>query len=110
MPNLSEAKEWYTKVFSTDPYFENDFYIGFNVMGYELGLYLDKTSSDKKSDNIESLWGVSNVEKEHKRMIELGATEHSAPQNVGGDIIVSNLKDPWGNVIGLICNPHFKLP
>ncbi len=110
VPDLDEAKEWYTKVFGVSPYFDEEFYVGFNVAGYELGLVPDSTPSDKKSDNIESFWGVENVESEHQRFIELGATEHVAPTNVGGEIVVSNLKDPWGNVIGLIYNPDFKLP
>ena len=25
-----------------------------------------------------------------------------------GDVIVATVKDPWGNVIGLIDNPNFK--
>lgn len=110
VPDLDEAKEWYTKVFGVSPYFDEEFYVGFNVAGYELGLVPDATPSDKKSDNIESFWGVENVESEHQRFIALGATEHVAPTNVGGEIVVSNLKDPWGNVIGLIYNPDFKLP
>lgn len=108
--NLAEAKEWYSKAFGVSPYFDEDFYVGFNIAGYELGLVPDETPAQKKSANIESLWGVQNVKKEHKRFIGLGATEHEAPKNVGGEIVVSNLKDPWGNLIGLIYNPYFKLP
>ena len=29
--------------------------------------------------------------------------------NVGGDVVVASVKDPWGNVIGLIYNPDFAL-
>ena len=28
----------------------------------------------------------------------------------GREIVVAELKDPWGNVLGLIYNPEFKLP
>lgn len=108
VPDLQKAKEWYSVAFGFKPYFEEPFYIGFNVAGYELGLVPDETPADKKSDNIESFWGVENVEEAHQRLIELGATEHVAPTNVGGEIVVSNLKDPWGNVVGLIYNPDFK--
>ena len=34
----------------------------------------------------------------------------SDPVNVRGEIMVAELKDPWGNTIGLIYNPEFKLP
>jgi hypothetical protein len=32
------------------------------------------------------------------------------PNNVGGEIMVASIKDPWNNVIGIIYNPEFKLP
>jgi lactoylglutathione lyase len=35
---------------------------------------------------------------------------HEAPQNVGGEIMVASVKDPWDNILGLIYNPEFKLP
>lgn len=34
---------------------------------------------------------------------------HETPENVGGDIEVATVVDPWGNVVGLIYNPSFKL-
>lgn len=48
------------------------------------------------------------MEKEYERLVELGAIENQAPYHVGGEILTATLKDPWGNVIGLIYNPHFK--
>jgi lactoylglutathione lyase len=32
-----------------------------------------------------------------------------APTNVGGDIVTATVKDPWGNVVGIIYNPEFKV-
>jgi hypothetical protein len=43
------------------------------------------------------------------RLIEFGATENEKPYNVGGEVITATVKDPFGNVIGLIYNPHFHL-
>lgn len=108
--NLEEAKKWYSEAFGKGPYFDEPFYIGFEIAGYELGLIPDKTSNKDKSDNIETYWGVSDIKTEHQRFLDLGATEHTAIQNVGGELLVSTLLDPWGNVIGLIYNPYFKLP
>jgi hypothetical protein len=30
-------------------------------------------------------------------------------QEVGGGILVATVTDPWGNIFGVIENPHFKL-
>lgn len=44
---LQEAKEWYSKVFQTQPYFDEPYYIGFNIGGYELGLQPEELMSSK---------------------------------------------------------------
>ena len=36
--DLGAAKAWYTGMLGTPPYFDEPFYVGFNVGGYELGL------------------------------------------------------------------------
>lgn len=104
--DLTAAKKWYTEAFETEPYFDEPFYVGFNIAGYELGLMPDEAVN---GDNVISYWGVENTESEYYRMLDLGAAEHEAPHGVGGDIAVASVKDPWGNIIGLIYNPHFKL-
>jgi len=106
--DLMDAKEWYTKVFQVQPYFDEEFYVGFNIGGYELGLQPEYLMTEKH-DSVVSYWGVENVEAEFKRILGLGAVSHEEPQNVGGDIVVATVKDPWDNTIGLIYNPEFRL-
>jgi predicted enzyme related to lactoylglutathione lyase len=103
--DLDAAKQWYTQAFETEPYFDEPFHVGFTVAGYELGLQPGEVA---KGDNIETYWGVENVEEQYKRLIALGATAFEKPQNVGSEIVVATVKDPWGNIIGLIYNPEFK--
>ena len=106
--DINKAKEWYTKAFQTVPYFDESFYVGFNIGGYELGLQPEEQPL-AKSDAVVSYWGTENIKSDFKRLLKLGATAHENPQNVGGQIVVATLKDPWDNVIGLIFNPEFKL-
>ncbi len=108
VPDLAKAKEWYAKAFYTQPYFDQPFYVGFNIGGYELGLDPDN-STGVKSDNAIAYWGVADIQKEFDRLIKLGAEEHGKPTNVGGEIVVATVKDLWGNIIGLIYNPEFKI-
>jgi len=107
--DIAQAKEWYTKVLSVNPYFDEPFYVGFNVAGYELGLVPEEGDTAKGS-GVLTYWGVDNVQNSFKRLLELGATSFEEPQNVGGEIVVATVKDPWGNVFGVIYNPDFKLP
>jgi lactoylglutathione lyase len=107
--NLEKATEWYAKAFELQPYFVEPFYVGFNIKGYELGLLPEESSDRIKSGGVLCYWGVEDIEKEFKRFIDLGATAHEEPVNVGGELMVATVKDPWGNIIGLIYNPDFKL-
>ena len=104
--DLVKAKEWYTKAFQVEPYFDEVFYVGFNIGGYELGLQPEEVS---KGENVVAFWGVSDIDAEYKRFVELGAQEVEKPTNVGGEIMVATIKDPWSNIIGLIYNPEFKI-
>ena len=107
--NIDNAKEWYSKAFGVKPYFDEPFYVGFNIGGYELGLQPEEQTNVVKGESVLSYWGVNNVEKAFKHLLKLGATEHEKPQNVGGEIVVATVKDPWENIIGVIYNPEFKL-
>ncbi len=100
---------WYGAAFQVEPFFGEPFYGGFNIAGYELGLMNDETTAAVKTANVLSYWGVEDIDGEVARLISLGATEDSMPVNVGGEIMVASVKDPWGNLIGLIYNPDFKL-
>ena len=107
--NLKDAKEWYTQAFNTEPYFDEPFYVGFNICGYELGLLPDENPTTEKAESVLTYWGVDKIDEEYARLIGIGATDNEPPTNVGGALMVATVKDPWGNVIGIIYNPEFKL-
>jgi len=108
--DVDKAKEWYAQILGIQPYFDEPFYVGFNVGGYELGLMPDETGDESiKRESVVVYWGVENIETTYQDLINAGATEYEKPMNVGGDIMVAKVKDPWGNIFGLIYNPHFKL-
>ncbi len=107
--DLDRAKRWYAEAFGVEPYFDEPSYAGFDVGGYELGLLPDDTVPPAgKTDNVLSYWGVEAMEPAVARLVGLGASEHRKPVNVGGEVVVASVKDPWGNVIGLIRNPDFE--
>jgi len=107
--DLNKAKEWYAKAFNTQPYFDEPYYVGFNIGGYELGLLPEEKPTVEKNDSVLAYWGVNEIEKEFKRFLELGSIVHEIPTNVSGELMVASVKDPWGNIIGLIYNPEFNL-
>ena len=108
VPNLAAAKVWYSQAFQTKPYFDEPFYIGFNIGGYELGL-LPQEDETESGTNIRTYWGVEDMQESHKHLLDLGAKTHEDPMDVGEGVLVATVKDPWGNLIGLIYNPFFKI-
>lgn len=106
--NLDKAKAWYSAVLGKQPYFDQPFYVGFNVGGFELGLD-PNMSGVKKGNNVGAYWGVPNADAAFKRLLELGAKKHTEVQDVGEGIRVATVLDPFGNVFGIIENPHFKI-
>ena len=59
--------------------------------------------------HVLAYWGVPSIEKAHAHMLAQGATPHEAIQDVGEGIKVAAVRDPFGNVVGLIGNPHFMV-
>lgn len=106
VPDIAAAKQWYSDAFEIQPYFDEPFYVGFNISGYELGLQPGESIT---GNNIYIYWGVNDVNEQYRRLISVGAQPFEEPENVGGDIVVATVKDPWGNIIGLIYNPEFKI-
>ena len=107
--DIEEAKAWYAKAFDTQPYFDNGFYVGFNISGYELGLMQDDMPAAEKTATVLSYWRVEDIEGAIAHLTDLGATVTEKPTNVGGQIVVAAVSDPWGNTVGVIYNPEFKL-
>lgn len=108
VPDMPRAKAWYVEAFRQQPYFDEPFYVGFNVGGYELGLVL---ASENKSGpgGATAYWRVASIEPAVGHFLAKGATSVTPVEDVGGGIKLATVADPFGNVIGLIENPHFKL-
>jgi predicted enzyme related to lactoylglutathione lyase len=104
-PDIQRAKEWYEKVLNRKPYFDQPFYVGFAVGGFELGLIPDGTVG---TSGAQPLWGVANADQAFARLVELGASPLEPVKDVGDGIRVAAVQDPFGNRFGIIENPHFK--
>lgn len=103
-PDLAAAKRWYAQVLGQEPYFDQPFYVGFSVGGFELGLLPD---GQPATAGPQPLWGVADIEAAFARLLELGATALEPVAEVGGGIKAAAVRDPFGNRFGLIQNPHF---
>ena len=110
-PDVAKAKAWYAEAFGVQPYFDEPFYVGFNVAGYELGLIpAEPPLHEPGNRGVVAYWGVENADDAYARLLSLGAKSLSAVSDVGGGIRVGVVADPFGNALGIIENPHFGGP
>ena len=103
--DLAADTAWWSDLLGKTPYFEQPFYVGFNVAGYELGLLPGAATSE----GALVYWGVDDVEASVRTVIASGAVEHTPATGVGEGIVTATVTTPSGTILGLISNPHFTL-
>ncbi len=98
--DIAAAKEWYIRATGTQPYFDEPFYVGFNINGFELGL--DPNSPGGPGNQTVSYWAVDDAKTALEHLVSIGGTLVQGKTNVGGEIFVAIVSDSFGNHIGLI--------
>jgi predicted enzyme related to lactoylglutathione lyase len=107
-PDLAAAKAWYSDAFGVQPYFDEPFYVGFNINGFELGITPDSSAAPQRAEAGLAYWGVANAERTVERLVGLGAVVVEPVEDVGGGVRTATLRDPFGNLLGVIENPDFR--
>lgn len=103
--DLDACKAWFRTLLSTPPYFDQPFYVGFNVAGYELALDPD---GDPSTGPV-TYWGVPNAADALAELLTAGASPHTPVRDVGDGIRVATVVEPGGSIFGVIENPHFEI-
>jgi predicted enzyme related to lactoylglutathione lyase len=100
--DLAAAKAWWSEALGIEPYFDEPFYVGFEVAGYELGL------DPNGEGGPTAYWGVVDADEALAELVRKGAAVRQAVTEVGDGIRVARLTDGVGNVFGIIENPNFE--
>jgi predicted enzyme related to lactoylglutathione lyase len=104
-PDLDGLKRWYTRLLRIEPYFDQPFYVGFNVGGYELALDPDVAVAA----GPRTYWGVADADAALQQLVHSGAVVDEPVRAVGDGIRVATVRDPAGSIVGIIENPHFAI-
>ncbi|HLO37570.1 MAG TPA: VOC family protein [Lacibacter sp.] len=99
--DLAAAKSWYTSLTGKEPYFDEVFYVGFDINGFELGLDPDMSKTEA-GNHSNAYWTVDDIQSAVEKAVSLGAIIIDPVHNVGGTIEVAIVEDPFGNHIGFI--------
>lgn len=104
--DLHADKAFWTHTLGFEPYFDELYYVGFNVGGYELGL--DPNGEAEGMSGPVIYWGVADIEAAVQEYKDKGLRLVTDIEEYGGDIKTARFKDNNGYMFGLIENPHFK--
>jgi len=104
--DLAAARTWYAQALGIEPYFDQPFYVGFNLGGFELGL-IPGGPARGTAGTLFVYWGVEDIDAAHARLVAIGAVADGPIDDVGHGIRKATVLDPFGNALGIIENPHF---
>jgi predicted enzyme related to lactoylglutathione lyase len=116
--DMIAARDWYTELFGVEAYFqrpdaEHPSYVEFRIGDNEdeFGIidrkYAPKAMQPGPGGAI-LLWHVDDIEAAFARLKTMGATEYD-PITPRGDsgFVTASVVDPFGNVLGIMYNPHY---
>jgi predicted enzyme related to lactoylglutathione lyase len=106
------AKKWYTDLLGMEPYFERPGYVEFRLGDYaqELGIIDSKYAPNPDSSVTGSAilyWHVDDVKATLERLLSIGAKQYQPLQERGGGFVTASVVDPFGNILGIMYNPHY---
>ena len=91
--DLEKTKEFFKKYLEVEPYVDSPYYVGYKLNNLEIGL-------DQNGTSVIGYVDVENIESSLKAMEDAGATLHQEVKNVGGGLLIAQVKDASGNILG----------
>jgi predicted enzyme related to lactoylglutathione lyase len=98
--DLAKAKVVFTALLGAEPEMDQPYYVGYKAAGQDVGL--DPNGHQKGMTGPVTYHHVTDIQATHAALVEAGATPNDKISDVGGGRLVGSVKDPDGNVIGLI--------
>lgn len=98
---LRAAASWYAEVLGLEAYRKDRDFVGFNVGSTKLCFHRADKKSGTPSGSQVSYWKVDDIGLASNLLIEAGAAWHRRPITIPEGGRVCQLKDPFGNIIGL---------
>ncbi|MEX2553739.1 MAG: VOC family protein [Actinomycetota bacterium] len=114
--DLEAAKRWYTELLGVEPYFQRPEYIEFRIGDYqhEFGILDSRYLPDlggggpaAQPGGAIAYWHVDDVHALLERLQQMGAKLHHPPRDFGEGFVGASVIDPFGNVLGIMHNPHY---
>ncbi|MGL4288775.1 MAG: VOC family protein [Phreatobacter sp.] len=112
------AKQWYAEVIGVAPYMDKPGYAEFRFGDYqhELGIIDAKfigvlgggeAAAAPTPGGAIAYWHVDDITATLERLVAMGARPFHPPRDFGEGFIGATVIDPFGNVFGIMHNPHY---
>src|SRR5205807_4120484 len=89
--DLELAKTLFGKYLGVEPYADAPYYVGYKVDDFEVGL-------DPRGQAVVSYIEVADIKSQLKTLLDAGATLQQDIKDVGGGLLIAQVKDANGNV------------
>lgn len=106
------AQKWYTEFLGMEPYFHRPGYVEFRLGDYqhELGI-IDSEYAPPGGKNAASgaivYWHVNELQATFDKLIGMGAKVYEPVIERGHGFVTASVLDPFGNILGIMSNPHY---
>ena len=106
------STRWYADLLGVEPYFVRDGYVEFRIGDSqdELGI-IDRRFGPPDAPSGPSgaimHWHVEDLHGTYQLLLDRGASPYQPPVERGGGFVNASVVDPFGNVLGIIYNPHY---
>ncbi|GAQ67975.1 VOC family protein [Streptomyces scabiei] len=98
--DLAAAKSLFSALLGVEPYADSAYYVGFKDAGQDVGL--DPNGHAKGMTGPVSYWHVTDIRATLTGLLGAGAETLEDVHDVGGGRLIASVKDPDGNLIGLL--------
>lgn len=117
--DLTAATAWYAELLGVGPYFEVPGYVEFRIgdQQTELGIIdaayagseLSRTAAadPQRPSGAVLFWHVDDLGATLEWLLGHGARELDPPRDRGEGFVTATVVDPFGNVLGVMHNPHY---
>jgi len=96
--DLQAAKTFYGAFLGVEPYVDGAYYVGYKLGNLEVGL-------DPNGQDVIGYVDVDDIKSYLQTLVDAGATTQQEPKDVGGGLLIAQVKDADGNVLGLRQSP-----
>lgn len=111
--DVPAATAWYADIFGVEPYFVRDGYVEFRIGrdADEFGIVDERFvpgAAGRTPGGQFVYWAVDDVDEALAAFVARGATPAEPRTERGPGFVTASVVDPWGNVIGVMENPHWR--